>query len=694
MNNAQILLQSCNILTGIGSQLSEKLQRLGIHTLFDLLLHLPYRYQDRTRITAICDLKHQQPAVVIGTITASNWLSGRRKVYHCELSDSTGILNLRFFHMPGYQQHRLAIGNKIKVFGEVKFKGFNLEMVHPEIEIHDDQSLPKVQEFYTPWYPSTQGMHQSTWRKLIQQVFKEFQHAIQDFEWLSRDELARYQLPNFYEALNILHFPSPEHQTDYLCSFEHPARCRLALDEFTSHALSTQLLRQQNEFHQAQPYPTPNGMDAPLKTNLPFELTEAQQRVIEEIRHDLNQKRPMLRLLQGDVGSGKTIVCALISLAILNAKHQIAFMAPTDLLSEQHYHNMKHWLEPLGYCVVRLNKSTSTKEKKQNYAAITSGEAHVIVGTHALFQDKVTFHHLGLVIIDEQHRFGVLQRLKLIEKAHNGFHPHQLFVTATPIPRTLAMTQFCHFDISIINQLPQGRKPIQTAVLAQDKRDLLIERIKPILSKKGQIYWVCTRIEEDEQALTLATEEIEDYLQTHLPSGKIARIHGKLKAFEKDSIMQAFKHGEYDILVATTVIEVGVDVPNANIIIIENAERLGLSQLHQLRGRVGRGQDDAYCVLLYNHPLSEHSQKRLQIIRQSTDGFWLAEQDLLIRGSGDIFGTQQTGFTEFKIAKIPEQLEYLKISSDLAQRLRKTQSKEVSKLLAFWYPDSDKYLKA
>lgn len=694
MNNIQTLLQSCNILTGIGSQLSEKLQRLGIYTLFDLLLHLPFRYQDRTRITAIRDLSLNQPGVVLGTITSSQWMSGRRKVYHCDLEDASGSLGLRFFHMPAFQQNRLKIGQTIKVFGEVKSKPYGLEMIHPEIEVQDLHHPPKVQEFYTPWYPSTQGMHQSTWRKLIQQLFKEFHQEIIDLEWLSANELQRLKLPRIYDALSTLHFPSPEHQTDVLCSPLHPARCRLALDEFISHALSMQLLRQQNQNFNAKAYSTPPAIDSLLTANLPFQLTSAQQQVIQEIRQDLNQTEPMLRLLQGDVGSGKTIVCALIALAVLNAGHQVAFMAPTDLLSEQHYQNMQKWLQPLGYEVVRLNRSTATKEKKQNYTHIANGKAQVIVGTHALFQDKVIFQHLGLVIIDEQHRFGVLQRLKLIEKANPNFHPHQLFVTATPIPRTLALTQFSHFDVSIIDKLPQGRKPIKTAVLPQNKREELIERIKPILQQKGQIYWVCTRIEEDEQAQILATEEIETYLNTNLPSSKIERIHGKLKAVEKDSIMQEFKQGDYDILVATTVIEVGVDVPNANIIIIENAERLGLSQLHQLRGRVGRGQDEAYCILLYNPPLSEQSQKRLHIIRQSSDGFWLAEQDLLIRGSGDLFGTQQTGFTEFKIAQIPDHIEYLKLSTTIAQQLRESQSKYITTLLEFWYPDSDKYLKA
>jgi ATP-dependent DNA helicase RecG len=694
MNNKEPLLQSCNILTGIGSQLLEKLHHLNIFSIYDLLLHLPFRYQDRTRITNIKDLSLNQTAVCTGTIIESHWLNTRRKVYHCLVEDNTGIINLRFFHMPSFQQKRLQIGTNIKIFGEVKLKAHGFEMVHPEIEIIQNHQPTQVAEYFTPIYPTTQGIHQNTWRKLFKQIFDHFSDDIKSLEWLSKNQLNEYQILNLFDALHVLHFPTPDCRTIELNHPFHPARARLALEELTSYSLSNQLLKKQNQKFIAKPYPTPEHVDKNLLSSLPFQLTEAQQRVIQEIRADLNLNQPMLRLLQGDVGSGKTIVCALASLAILQANDQVALMAPTDLLSEQHYINMRKWLEPLGFSVVRLSRTTPAKEKKQAYKAIATGEAKVIVGTHALFQDKVQFHQLGLVIIDEQHRFGVLQRMKLVEKANSNFHPHQLFVTATPIPRTLAMTQFSHFDVSILNQLPEGRIPIHTAVMPQDKRDLIIDRLQNILSNKGQIYWVCTRIEEDEENIKLATEEILNYLRANLPMAKVAMVHGKLKPQEKDTIMQNFKNGESDILVATTVIEVGVDVPNANIIIIENAECLGLSQLHQLRGRVGRGQEKAYCILMYNTPLSLNGQKRLNIIRQSTDGFWLAEQDLLIRGSGDIFGTQQTGFTEFKIAQIPDHLEQLKLSQQLAQKLLSSNSPEAERLLLYWYTDSLKFLNA
>jgi ATP-dependent DNA helicase RecG len=688
------LLQSCTILSGIGSQFSQKLNNLGIFSIHDLLFHLPYRYQDKTRITAIADLQLNAPAVIQGTIRESYWLKTRRPVYHCTVKDDTGEIAFRFFNMPAFQQKRLQRFTQIKAFGEVKLKPHGFEMIHPEIEIISATEFTPVQEFFTPWYPSTQGLHQNHWRKAIQQAFKTYQDILSQSEWLDIDVLNHHQLPPIPDALKTLHFPEPHLQCDDLIQLHHPARKRLALEELIAYSLSSFLLKQDNFKARSDEYPPTDTLEQGLLNQLPFQLTQAQQKVLLEIQHDLNRPHPMLRLLQGDVGSGKTIVCALAALPVLAKGHQVALMAPTDLLSEQHYQNISKWLTPLGFQVVRLNRTTPTKEKKQNLKALAEGHAHIVVGTHALFQDKVEFHHLGLAIIDEQHRFGVVQRLKLAEKSKNNIHPHQLFVTATPIPRTLAMTQFSHFDLSILDQLPQGRKPIHTAVMSQDKRDEIIQRLKKTIEEKGQIYWVCTRIEQDEQAEQQATEEIYAYLQQALPQAKIAMVHGKLKANEKEQLMIDFKSGNYDILVATTVIEVGVDVPNANVMIIENAEKLGLSQLHQLRGRVGRGQADSYCILMYNSPLSNVGQQRLQIIRQSNDGFWLAEQDMQLRGYGDVFGTQQSGFTEFKIAKMPEHFELLKLAQKIAQELIQQQSLKIQDLIDIWYNNSQRFLKA
>ena len=688
------LLQSCTILSGIGSQFSQKLNQLGVYSIHDLLFHLPYRYQDKTRITAIADLQLNMPAVIQGTIRESHWLKTRRPVYHCMVQDDTGEITFRFFNMPAFQQKRLQRFRQVKAFGEVKLKAHGFEMIHPEIELISSTQMPAVQEYFTAWYSSTQGLHQSHWRKAIQQAFKSYQDILENLEWLNRDLLHQHELPSLNHALQTLHFPEPHHQCDDLIQLQHPARKRLALEELVAYSLSSFLFKAENFKAPSHLYPSLNELEEQLIQQLPFELTPAQQKVLKEIKHDLNRPHPMLRLLQGDVGSGKTIVCALSALPVLAQKHQVALMAPTDLLSEQHYQNLSKWLTPLGFKVTRLNRTTPTKEKKQNLKDLADGSAHLVVGTHALFQDKVQFQNLGFVIIDEQHRFGVVQRLKLAEKSNNHHHPHQLFVTATPIPRTLAMTQFSHFDLSILDQLPQGRKPIHTAVMSQDKRDEIIKRLEKTIEQKGQIYWVCTRIEQDEQAEQQATEEIYAYLEQELPQAKIAMVHGKLKAQEKEQMMLEFKNGDYDILVATTVIEVGVDVPNANVMIIENAEKLGLSQLHQLRGRVGRGQADSFCILMYNTPLSQVGQQRLQIIRQSNDGFWLAEQDLQLRGYGDVFGTQQSGFTEFKIAKMPEHFELLKLAQKIAQQLIQTQSPKIQELLDIWYNNSQKFLKA
>lgn len=689
MNNIEPIIQSCIILAGIGSQFQQKLEHLNIFSIFDLIIHLPYRYQDRTRVTMIRDLRLHQPAVVQGTVIESHWLKGKRRVYHCSLRDASGTIALRFFHMPPFLEKRLQNHTQLKAFGEVKLKAHGLEMIHPEIEILNDLNECNVQEFFTPWYPSTQGLHQNQWRKWMLQIFELFKHHIAQMEWLPTTFLQQHQLMPIEKALHILHFPTPDCSCEDLLNPQHPARRRLALEELVAYSLSSMRLKSHQKKEQGYAYHIHPILKNNLIAQLPFQLTESQLQVLEEIEQDLQQPHPMLRLLQGDVGSGKTIVCVLAALPIFAQGHQVAMMAPTDLLSAQHFQNIQPWLNALGFKVARLSRTTPAKEKKQILQDLKNGDCHFIIGTHALFQDKVVFHTLGLVIIDEQHRFGVMQRLKLTEKAHPDFQPHQLFVTATPIPRTLAMTQFAHFDVSILKHRPEGRKPIQTAVMPEDKRDSIIERLKVIVQQGGQIYWVCTRIEQDEEMEQQAVEDILSYLNESLPKARIGMVHGKLKANEKESIMAGFKQHEYDILVATTVIEVGVDVPNANIIIIENAEMFGLAQLHQLRGRVGRGQQEAYCILMYNAPLSENGHKRLQSIRQSFDGFWLAEQDLLIRGAGDVFGTAQTGFKDFKIAQIPDHMELFTLAHQLAKN-----HLDSDRIIQRWYHDSQKFLQA
>ena len=693
MNISNPLLQSCNILSGIGSQYLEKLQHLNIFNLHDLLYHLPYRYQDKTHITAIIDLTMQQPAVIQGVIEESHWLKGRRAIYHVKLTDETGEVSLRFFHMPNFQQRRLGIGNTIKVFGEAKLKAYGFELVHPEIEYLSETEHSNVPNHFTPIYPSTQGIHQNQWRKFIQQLFHSYSDVIEHLEWLEHNILESLKLPSLSEALQQLHFPSPEESCDGLTHPLHPARRRIALEELLAYNLSAQTLKKEQQDAKSQTYPDCPILNERLLATLPFDLTQAQKRVLAEIKQDLCQSHPMLRLLQGDVGSGKTIVSALAALPIMACGHQVALMAPTDLLSEQHFINLSTWLNPLGFQVYRLNRTTPNKEKKITLNLLAEGKAQIVVGTHALFQDKVHFLHLGLVMIDEQHRFGVVQRMKLSEKAKTH-QAHQLFITATPIPRTLAMIQFSHFEISILDELPRGRKPIQTAVMSQDKRDNIINRLDNTIRNKGQIYWVCTRIEWDEEGEQQAAEDISIYLHEALPHAKIALVHGKLKGPDKEQIMRLFKQGEFDILVATTVIEVGVDVPNANIMIIEDAEKLGLAQLHQLRGRVGRGQADAYCILMYKSPLSLAGQTRLKIIRESNDGFYLAEEDMKLRGYGDVFGTQQSGFKDFKIAKIPDHYDLLKFANQYAKTLIQDAPHLALRLMTQWYDQAEKYLKA
>lgn len=689
--NMEKLLQSCGELSGVGEQILAKLQKREIFHLYDLLRHLPFRYQDRTCLTRIADLQAHQATMFEGRIIESKWLNRKRNLYLCRIEDDSGQLSLKFFHLPGFIQRRLELGISIRAFGEAKPGPSGWESLHPELFLDKPQALAP---HLTPWYPSTQGLQQGLLRKLMQQVFAQYAIEIKNLEWLAPETLAQLQLPRLDEALSCLHFPSPTASIEDLLDSQHPARCRLALEEFVAYFLATGIGKQAQTTQTAIPYLAPAATLEQLRQQLPFELTPAQIQAHQEIQHDLQQARPMLRLLQGDVGSGKTIVCAMAALSVMAANHQVALMAPTDLLSEQHYQNLQQWLEPLGYPVVRLNRNTSAKAKKIDLAAIAAGKALCVIGTHALFQEQVQFQHLGLIIIDEQHRFGVDQRLKLLQKAKSSHHPHQLFVTATPIPRTLAMTQFAHFDVSLLQQVPKGRQPIQTAVMPQHKRDQLLPRLQAVMTDGGQVYWVCTRIEDDDNLAQMAVNAVKDYLQAALPGARIALVHGKLKPSDKDRVMQGFKAGDFDILVATTVIEVGVDVPNANIMIIENSERLGLAQLHQLRGRVGRGQVQAFCILLYNPPLSEIGQQRLATIRLSNDGFWLAEQDLKLRGAGDIFGTQQTGFDDFKHGRLPMHLAWMQHGKQLADELLQQKSPQIQSLLNAWYPLEEDFLQS
>lgn len=646
-----MLSESCNTLPGIGPALAAKLAKCGIHTLQDLLFHIPYRYQDRTRITAIGDTRLQDWCVIAGKVVQTRISLGKRRTLHCYVEDKTGMLHLRFFHFNNQQVLALNNSTSIRIFGEIRNRDPMPEMVHPEYQLLENADSCPVEEHLTPIYPATLGLSQTRLRQLINKAIIHCKDILHQLEWMNPEQLQHFGFLPFMESLLFLHNPPPDTSPQQLEEGRHPALQRLAFDELLAQSLSMQCARASRKTLAAPALPLQKILHNNFLHNLPFTLTAAQIRVSEEIAQDLQQNKPMLRLVQGDVGAGKTINAALAALQAIENGYQVAFMAPTDLLSEQHFINLDNWLKPLGIQVARLSGKMKVSEKKQVLNALKEHTCQLLIGTHAIFQDTVVFAKPGLIIIDEQHRFGVEQRLSLQQKGSmDNYIPHQLLMTATPIPRTLAMTHFAHLDLSLLDELPPGRTPIITTLLNQDKRESLIERLKTAIANQRQVYWVCPLIEESEKLQCMAATSTVEQLKLQLPGVRIGLIHGRMKSLEKDAVMADFKAGILDLLVATTVIEVGVDVPKASLMIIENAERLGLSQLHQLRGRVGRGNIQSHCLLLYQSPLSHTSRERLRIMRETTDGFLIAEKDLQLRGSGEILGTRQTGYRQFKLA--------------------------------------------
>ncbi|NGO89864.1 ATP-dependent DNA helicase RecG [Halomonas sp. BC2] len=658
-------------LKGVGDALAIKLARLGVERVSDLLFHLPLRYQDRTRLTPIGHLRAGQEAVVEGEVTASDVVKGRRRSLLVRLRDGSGILSLRFFHFSPAQQQQLRPGATVRAFGEARAGATGLEIYHPEYRLSGSSDTP-VEEYYTPIYPTTEGLHQARLRALAQQALRLLTQAPETLPDVIPDTLRqRFQLPGLHASLQLLHQPPPDVDLEQLAQGLHPATRRLALEELLAHQLSLREVRLRIQADGAPTLPSGRSLQTRFLAQLPFALTGAQRRVLEEIALDLARPAPMLRLVQGDVGSGKTVVAAMAALSALAGNCQAAMMAPTEILAEQHYRSFKAWFEPLGIDVAWLAGKLKGKARLDAKAAIADGRARMVVGTHALFQDDVHFQCLGLAIIDEQHRFGVHQRLALREKGEaGGLTPHQLIMTATPIPRTLAMSAYADLDVSVIDELPPGRTPVKTVVVSDERRPEVVERIRNACRDGRQAYWVCTLIEESEVLQCQAAEVTRDELTQALPELAIGLIHGRMKAAEKAEVMEAFKTGELDLLVATTVIEVGVDVPNASLMIIENPERLGLSQLHQLRGRVGRGSTESFCVLLYHAPLSKSSRERLSVMRETTDGFRIAEKDLEIRGPGEVLGTRQTGLAQMKIADLERDADQLERVTALAQALQ------------------------
>ena len=703
MSETSLDRRSVETLHGVGPQLAIKLQKLGLYSIQDLLFHLPLRYIDRTQITPIGGIQPMTEVVIEGEVRASDVMFGRRRSLVCRLQDHTGVVTLRFFHFNRAQQDRLKPGVRLRCFGEVRRGKSGVELYHPEYQYLDQANPPQLEDKLTPIYPATEGITQGRIRDLCGQALALLEnHSIrellpQDITKDLRQELA-YSLP---EALRLLHNPPPGTALNLLAEGEHPAQQRLAAEELIAHNLSMLKLRQKVQQQQAPVLTDDHTAAAAFLEQLPFDLTAAQHRVAAEISNDISTAIPMLRLVQGDVGSGKTVVAALAAVQAIANGHQVALMAPTEILADQHRINFEQWLRPMGIRIAYLTGKVKGKAREVQLAAIADGTAKMVIGTHALFQETVEFNDLGLSIIDEQHRFGVHQRLALRKKGFspegpslNGPAPHQLIMTATPIPRTLAMSAYADLDCSVIDELPPGRTPVETVVLSNLRRNDIIARVRASCGSGRQAYWVCTLIEESDVLEAQAAEVTAAELQLMLPELSIGLIHGRLKPREKLEIMAAFKAAEIDLLVATTVIEVGVDVPNASLMIIENSERLGLSQLHQLRGRVGRGSQDSHCVLLYSPPISGNSSARLKIMRETTDGFKIAEKDLELRGPGEVLGTRQTGDMQLHIADLQRDAHMLPQIKATAERLLVNHPENVDPLINRWLGHSEQYAQA
>lgn len=681
--------QSVATLKGVGPKAAERLARLGIVSLEDLFFHLPFRYEDRTRIVPMGALRPEQHVVIEGEVRAADVVFGRRRSLLVRIGDNTGLVSLRFYHFSAAQKHYLEPGTRIRVYGEVRAGATGLEFYHPEYETARGE-LPPLEKSLTPVYPTTEGVTQRMLRGLVKQALDLLRtHPPRDL--LPEELLNQQDLPSLQQALLKLHAPAPDDPVDLLLAGEHPAVRRLVMEEMVAHQLGMLHKRAGQKAQQAPVIGQPGQRQALLDA-LPFNLTGAQQKVIAEIDADLEKPSPMLRLVQGDVGSGKTLVAACAALSAIASGYQVAVMAPTEILAEQHLRNLSGWLEPLGISVAWLVGSLTARQRRDTYGAIADGSAQVVVGTHALFQDAVTFHQLGLVVIDEQHRFGVHQRLALREKGRRGKEvPHQLVLTATPIPRTLAMSLYGDLDTSVIDELPPGRQAIDTVVIGEQRRPDVVERIRNACKGGTQAYWVCTLIEESDALQAKAAEDTWRELQQALPELDVELVHGRMKPKEKAQHMARFADGEAAVLVATTVIEVGVDVPNATLMVIENAERLGLSQLHQLRGRVGRGSDKSFCVLMYSGKLSETAQRRLHVMRDTNDGFRIAEEDLRLRGPGEWLGTRQTGDLAFRIVDLMRDEAWMEPARDMAQVVLQRYPQQVEPLVRRWLNEGDAY---
>lgn len=687
--------QPVQVLKGVGQAVAEKLKRLEIYTVQDVLFHLPIRYEDRTKITPLGSLQPGQHALVEGLIDHCEiTYSGRgRRSLLCHLSDNTGAIVLRFFHFSKAQQNNLTTGKTLRCFGEARRGAARLEFVHPEyqlVRLDDDN----IEQSLTPVYPKTEGIHQTLLKKLSDQVLGKINQGFLP-DWLPEQVMLDYQFPDLVTALSSVHRPHKNENVYALNTCKTRAQQRLLFEELLAHKLSLLQARRKIKQTKAIKLVVSSEDYSSLVNRLPFELTRAQQKVIAEIFADINNEHPMLRLVQGDVGSGKTVVAAAAAMAAINAGYQVAIMAPTEILAEQHYANFIQWFDEEN-CLLLTGRDKGNG-RRQKLHQILSGDCQVMIGTHSLFQDDVVFKQLALMVVDEQHRFGVHQRLALREKGRSEnsraiMMPHQLIMTATPIPRSLAMTAYADLDYSVIDELPAGRKPVTTVVVSTSRRNEVISRIEKACENGEQAYWVCTLVEESEVLQCQAAEVTAEQLTAELKNVRIGLVHGRMKQQDKQFVVSRFKNKEIDLLVATTVIEVGVDVPDASLMVIENAERLGLAQLHQLRGRVGRGGRQSACVLMYQPPLSETGRQRLGILRETNDGFKVAEKDLQLRGPGEVLGTRQTGLMQMRIADIVRDEHWFTEINNAAQYILEQYPQAVKPLVRRWLGKADRFV--
>ncbi|MCO8081459.1 MULTISPECIES: ATP-dependent DNA helicase RecG [Acinetobacter] len=672
-------------LQGVGNAAAALLEKLNIFNTDDLLFHLPRDYEDRSTIIPMNQLSVGRSYLLEGIVKGVDFPPGKRKSMAVLLDDDFGKVTLRFYHIYKGITDRCKLGNRLRIFGEVRVGARGLEMYHPELQvITEDTPLPQTQ--LTAIYPATEGLTQPKIRDYIQQALAQYSDHL--------PELLPAKFSNGYalkQALEYIHHPPVNANMLQLAQGSHPAQQRLIFEELVAHQISLLTRRAFIQQVEAPSFAPSKTYAKQLLASLAFEMTGAQKRVSREIVQDLKSNKPMLRLVQGDVGAGKTLVAGVAACHALEEGWQVALMAPTEILAEQHYLNFKRWFEPLGLNVAWLSGKQKGKARAAAEQVIRDGSAHLVIGTHALFQENVEFAKLGLVIIDEQHRFGVDQRLALRNKGLDGMSPHQLVMTATPIPRTLAMSAYGDLDTSVIDELPPGRTPIQTVTIPLDRREEVLQRIASNCAEGKQAYWVCTLVEQSETLDAQAAEATFAEIRERFPALNIGLVHGKMKADEKQAVMQQFKNNELQLLIATTVIEVGVDVPNASIMVIENAERLGLSQLHQLRGRVGRGAKASFCALLYKHPLSQNGQERLRIMRETNDGFMIAEKDLELRGPGELLGTKQTGDMNFRVAKLERDDHLLNQAHYVAQQMLKDYPDQAEALLQRWLPEAPRY---